>query len=89
MKNVLIALAVMGSFAVAGAAHAVEPIKGSLTFGSSAMSNTFGFTGVSTGKRVHHQFQNEVTGAQTAKELYAIEADGSLRLLSRRLVDQN
>ena len=89
MKNVLIALAVVGSFATAGSALAAEPIQGSLTYGTSAMASTFGFSGVSTGKRVHHQFQNEVTGSQTAKELYAVEADGSLRLLSRQLVDQN
>jgi hypothetical protein len=87
MKNVMIALALVGSFATAGSALAAEPIKGSLTYGSASMGNTFGFTGVSTGARVEHNFQNDVTGAQTAKEIYAVEADGSLRLLSRRLVD--
>jgi len=93
MSRSALLLALFGASVAFSNAYAVEPIKGSLTWGNGAglhyASGTVGYGGILKNRRVFNQFQNELTGDQTAKEIYAVNSDGTLRLLTRWLVNND
>jgi hypothetical protein len=93
MKRSVLLLALFGASAVFSSAYAVQPMKGSLTWGDGAnlhypqLSN--GNQNLKLPYRVYNEFQNELTGEMTAKEIYALNTDGTLRLLSRWFVNND
>ncbi|MCJ8519625.1 hypothetical protein ABID21_002654 [Pseudorhizobium tarimense] len=65
---------------VASTSPGLEPIPGSITYGGQPRTR---LTKAPIGSPVHHQFRNEF--GQRVEELYIIQPDRSLKLVSRHV----
>jgi phosphate-selective porin len=82
MKKI-IALTLAVSAVAASSAFAIEPIKGSITYTN---PNEVRLTKAPAGSLFNHQFVND---GQQYKEIYKVQADGSVMIVDRQRVDSN